>query len=146
MDNKLKLIKARKSYEKVRILKKGCNLPFFVETDGASSAHNKLKKEKSLDPDKDWKNNKLGYIDFPKNEHKDYKKRLSENKIIYTTRVSNEVGKYKINKIYNSSFGKLKVTYFKHFSDIKDHPFYNELKEKQIKILSKKKSILHKMK
>ncbi len=26
----------------------------------------------------------------------------------------------------------LKVTYFKHFENINEHPFYNELKEQQI--------------
>lgn len=42
------------------------------------------------------------------------------------------MGKYKKEKIYNSYFGKLKVIYFKHFENINEHPFYNELKEQQI--------------
>jgi len=75
----------------------------------------------------------IDYIEFPENEYEDYRKKLNENKTIYTTRVSNEVGKYKKDKIYNSYFGKLKVIYCKHFENINEHPFYNELKEKSIK-------------
>lgn len=79
---------------------------------------------------KDW--NKENYIDFPEEEYESYKKRLMNNQIIYTTRVSKEVSKYEKNKIYNSCFGKLKVVYLKHFSDLKEHPFYDELTKKQI--------------
>ena len=146
MDNSNKIAKAREFCEKVRILAREYDLPFFIVTDGASSTHNngceairvarenhtKWEKKHGFDPEEDWSNDKFDYIDFPKNEYKDYKKRLSENKTIYTTRVSNEVGKYKKEKIYNSSFGKLKVIYFKHFENINEHPFYNELKEQQI--------------
>lgn len=145
MDNN-KIVKAREFCEKVRILANEYGLPFFIVTDGASSTHNngceavkiardnhiKWEKENGFDPNKDWSNDELDYIDFPKNEYEDYGKRLSENKIIYTTRVSNEVGKYRKEKIYNSCFGKLKVIYFKHFENINAHPFYNELKEQQI--------------
>ena len=71
------------------------------------------------------------YISFPKNEYDDYIKRLNNNKTIYTTRVSKEVFKYEKNKIYHSSFGKLRVVYLKHFDYLKDHPFYNELTKEQ---------------
>lgn len=74
---------------------------------------------------------KENYIDFPKEEYESYKKRLIENKIIYTTRVSKEVFKYEKNKIYHSNFGKLRVVYLKHFDYLKDHPFYNELTKEQ---------------
>lgn len=67
------------------------------------------------------------YISFPKNEYDDYIKRLNSNKTIYTTRVSNEVDKYKINVIYKSDFGNLKVVFLKHYSKLRNHPFYNEL-------------------
>lgn len=72
------------------------------------------------------------YIDFPSNEYNSYKKRLNRNKIIYTTRVSSEVGKYEKDKIYNSVFGKLKVVYFKHFTNLSEHPFYEELTKEQL--------------
>ena len=63
--------------------------------------------------------------------------KVQKNQIIYTTRVSNEVNKYFINSIYDSPFGKLKVIYFKHFTNLKEHPFLNELSEKQIAEINK---------
>ena len=63
------------------------------------------------------------FIDFPIEEHKSLIKRINNNQIIYTTRVSNEVNKYYINSIYDSPFGKLKVVFFKHFKKIEEHPF-----------------------
>ncbi len=82
------------------------------------------------------------YISFPKNEYDDYIKRLNSNKTIYTTRVSNEVDKYKINVIYKSDFGNLKVVFLKHYSKLRNHPFYNELTKDQ---LCKIKNTLKKM-
>ncbi len=35
------------------------------------------------------------YISFPKNEYLSYLNRLNANKVIYTTRISSEVNKYK---------------------------------------------------
>lgn len=72
------------------------------------------------------------YIVFPKKEYDDYIKRLTNNKVIYTTRVSSEMGKYKMNGIYKSDFGDLKVVFLKHYSKLSNHPFYNELNENQI--------------
>ncbi len=77
------------------------------------------------------------YIDFPIEEHESLLRRINNNQIIYTTRVSNEVNKYFINFIYDSSFGKLKVIYFKHFTNLKEHPFLNELSETQILEINK---------
>lgn len=71
-------------------------------------------------------------IEFPEDEYDAYKKRLDANQIIYTTRVSSEVNKYIINQVYTSVFGKLKVVYLKHFTNLDSHPFLNELSEKQI--------------
>lgn len=51
---------------------------------------------------------KLNSIDFPKSEYRSYFKRLKQGKVIYTTRVANEVGKYKLNKLYNSPFWHIK--------------------------------------
>lgn len=71
-------------------------------------------------------------ISFPKNEYDDYIKRLTDNKVIYTTRVSNEVNKYKLGLVYKSNFGNLKVVFLKHYLKLNDHPFYNELSKEQI--------------
>lgn len=145
MDNNGKIKKAREFCEKVRLLASEYNLPFFIVTDGASATHNngceavkiardnhmKWEKENGFNPDEDWAKDEP-YIDFPESEYKNYRKRLNENKVIYTTRVSTEVGKYQKGKIYNSCFGKLKVIYFNHFKTIKEHPFYRELSKQQI--------------
>ena len=72
------------------------------------------------------------FISFPKEEYKDYLERLNNNLVIYTTRVSAEVGKYKLGEIYSSNFGDLKVISLKRYSNLKDHPFYDELNENQI--------------
>lgn len=77
------------------------------------------------------------YISFPKNEYANYLKRLANNNIIYTTRVSSEVNKYKINHIYKSDFGNLKVIFLKHYSKLINHPFYKELNNNQIKEINK---------
>jgi len=72
------------------------------------------------------------YISFPKNEYASYLNRLKDNKVIYTTRVSNEVNKYHFGEKYNSEFGVLKVISLKHFSKLSDHPFYSELSNEQL--------------
>lgn len=82
-------------------------------------------------------NSNLNYIEFPEEEYQSYEQRLNNNQIIYTTRVSKEVGKYQKNIQYNSCFGKLKVVYLEHFTKIKSHPFYKELTENQIAEIEK---------
>ena len=77
------------------------------------------------------------YIDFPIEEQESLQKRINNNQIIYTTRVSNEVNKYYTNSVYDSPFGKLKVIYLKHFDNIKEHPFLKELTEIQIMEINK---------
>lgn len=77
-----------------------------------------------------------GFINFPKDEYKQYLERLNNNLVIYTTRVSVEVGKYKLGEVYSSVFGDLKVISLKHYSSIEDHPFYAELNENQINEIS----------
>lgn len=72
-------------------------------------------------------------ISFPKKEYKDYLKRLNKGQFIYTTRVSNEVGKYHLHQVYDSIFGALKVISIKHFHTLYDHPFYEELTKEQKK-------------
>jgi len=65
----------------------------------------------------------IKYISFPEIEHKNYIKRLSEKQIIYTTRVSEEVGKYSLDEICNSTFGKLKIISLEHFDELKNTHF-----------------------
>lgn len=70
-------------------------------------------------------------ITFPEDEYNSYKERLDNNLVIYTTRVSSEVGKYKLGCLYDSVFGSLKVVDFKHYDSLDDHPFLNELTDAQ---------------
>lgn len=141
-----KMIKAREFCERVRILAREYDLPFFVVTDGASStfnngcdavknarnSHIRWEERNGLDPYENWSSDVVGYINFPECEYESYQKRIYNNEVIYTTRVSSEVGKYKENKKYDSYFGKLKVISVEHFDNISEHPFYSELNEKQI--------------
>lgn len=76
-------------------------------------------------------------LEFPKNEYPAYLSRLAENKSIFTTRISDEVRKYSLNETYDSPFGKLKVISIKHFSTLKEHPFFDELTETQIEEIEK---------
>lgn len=73
----------------------------------------------------------LKYISFPTEEHASLNARLSQGKTIYSTRVSNEVGKYHLDEVYKSHFGTLKITSIKHITALKEHPFYFELTENQ---------------
>lgn len=134
---------AREFVSKVRELAKQYDLPFFIVTDGASATSNNgceavrvardnhIQYELSIgsDPYEDWSRSDV--ISFPVDELEDLKCRLDNNQIIYTTRVSSEVGKYKLDGEYESHLGKLKVVSFEHFDDIKDHPFIAELTVKQ---------------
>jgi hypothetical protein len=72
-------------------------------------------------------------IDFPIDEHDDLLRRIKSNKNIYTTRVSEECGKYKLGDAYGSNLGcDLKVVNIEIFNDLEEHPFLDELTEKQI--------------
>lgn len=75
----------------------------------------------------------LSNIDFPKNELKSLRQRLNQNKSIYTTRILNEYNKYKLNEIYFSPLGKLKVVNIQKGEGIDSHPFKDELTESQKK-------------
>lgn len=75
-------------------------------------------------------------ISFPDEEIQD----LSKRSKIYTTRVDKEFGKYKLNHTYLSPWGDLlKVIDIKIYTNIKDHPNYNELTNDQIGLISKYK-------
>lgn len=77
------------------------------------------------------------YIVFPDNEYNSYLERINNGKVIYTTRISKEVNKYKVNNIYDSVFGLLKVISVKHYSNIDEHPFLEELTKEQIEEINK---------
>lgn len=77
-------------------------------------------------------------ISFPKKEWPEIKERLKENGKIVTTRVSDELKKYKPGDICITSWGQvLKVTKVKSYKDISKHPFENELRKKERDIISK---------
>jgi hypothetical protein len=82
--------------------------------------------------------NTLNKMTFPKDEHIALARRLSQNKVIYTTRVSDEYDKYILNALYITNIPEddevtyqVKVIEIKSYTDIKQHPFYNELTEEQ---------------
>lgn len=79
----------------------------------------------------------MKYIDFPEEELLSYQERLNNNLNIYTTRVSKEVNKYIVNNIYDSPFGLLKVVSIRHYNNLNEHPFIEELSQKQIKEINK---------
>lgn len=79
----------------------------------------------------------LKYISFPTDEHVTLNARLSQGKPIYTTRVSNEVGKYQLDEVYKSNFGNLKIASVKHIEALREHPFYFELTDDQIAEIEK---------
>ena len=78
-------------------------------------------------------------IEFPKSEHKDIKKDLKERGYVYTTRVSDEQGKYKKDDLLESTFGDLKVSDIKTYKKLKDHPHFDELTDEMKKDIGKHK-------
>jgi hypothetical protein len=73
------------------------------------------------------------YMPFPENEHYGICKRLQARKDFYTTRVSEEKDRYKVGKIYLTSFGYLVIIKEKQeYSNITEHPFYKQLTTTQI--------------
>jgi hypothetical protein len=81
-------------------------------------------------------------ITFPKKEWSDIKKRLNENKIVYTIRVGNEYGKYKVENILKTEWGdNIKILLVKKVSGgleelQKEYKFFNQLTEEMIQELS----------
>ena len=75
-------------------------------------------------------------ISFPEDEIESIKSYLKNNKSVYTTRVSNEYGKYRVGDIVKTSWNEyLNVFEIKEFADITSHPFYSELTDDQILLL-----------
>lgn len=71
----------------------------------------------------------FGSISFEEEEIQ----KLEQNKrIIHTTRIDSEYGKYHLNKIYTAPW---KINYtvsgIREYTNVKDHPFYDELSQKE---------------
>ncbi|MFH0808302.1 MAG: hypothetical protein V1888_01670 [archaeon] len=72
----------------------------------------------------------LGRINFPKGEWRSIIDRLNNKGNVVTTRVSSELGKYKVGDILKFEDFVLKVANAEMFSKLKEHPYLNELDEK----------------
>lgn len=80
----------------------------------------------------------LNLITFPKEEYESIRKDLDRNGYCYTTRVSNEIGKYAIGSLYKTPWGEtIIIDGIKNYQKISNHPFYNELSKSQIKLIAK---------
>jgi hypothetical protein len=76
------------------------------------------------------------FMDFPELEYNNLKGRLLSGKPIYTTRIKEELDKYKLNEIYTTSFGiSVKVIDIERIENIEKHPFYKDLTNEQKKAL-----------
>lgn len=73
-------------------------------------------------------------ITFPKEEIPN----LINRKTIVTTRVDDEFNKYSVDDVVETPWGDLfKVTSIRTIKDVKNHPNYSALTQKQIELLSK---------
>jgi uncharacterized repeat protein (TIGR03833 family) len=79
----------------------------------------------------------LKKITFPKEEHKDILNHLKDNNILYTTRVDKQYSIYNKNDILISDINYyFEVEDIIKITNIKNHPFYNELDKDQINLLN----------
>ena len=79
-------------------------------------------------------------ISFPKDEYNDLRTRAKTGRPIVTIRVSKEYGKYKVGKVYRTAFGyNLKVVKELYIDDLRDYPYYNEIKNNKAWIQQLKK-------
>ena len=83
----------------------------------------------------------LKIITFPKEEHDNYLKRLNNNQGIFTTRISKDFNKYKVNDILISDLNNMKliVTKVETYHNIEDHPYLSYLTKEQVNQISKYK-------
>lgn len=68
---------------------------------------------------------------FPKHEYDGLMSRLRLSRPIYTTRTLNEQGKYTEGTLVKTPFGYLEVVEVKTYDKLEDHPFLNELTDKE---------------
>jgi len=69
----------------------------------------------------------LKTMSFPKEEYLLLKERVDNNKPIFTTRVSSEMGLWNRDEVVKSPFGLLKIIDIEKLGDLSEHPFLNEL-------------------
>lgn len=76
-------------------------------------------------------------MSFPEEEHQKLKERLDLGKNVFTTRVSDEQGKYSKGDIVSTPWGqKLEVKSVRTLDGVRQHPFFSELTPEQKKTLS----------
>lgn len=85
------------------------------------------------------------FINFPAEEIKEIKQFIEKNGFIYTTRIDDELDKYKIDQETESPFGPLKIVYIKKFNNIYDHPFFDELTIEQVEDINGKEFCILKL-
>jgi hypothetical protein len=76
-------------------------------------------------------------ITFPHHEWSSILDRLASGKTIFTTRISNELGKYTIGDIVRAPWGQhFIVVNVKRYNNVMTHPFKNDLTPMQLTLLS----------
>ena len=81
---------------------------------------------------------KLSWISFPAEEQDIVRKTLEAKGRVLTTRCSRECGKYQLGESYITPWGtKVVVAAVGIYSNIEDHPYFEELTDQQRKTLSK---------
>ena len=79
----------------------------------------------------------MRHITFPTSEWTSIQHRLETQGDVFTTRVSNELGKYKKGDILITPWGEtVIVESVKRLNSLESHPFYRELTTKQKQVLS----------
>ena len=70
----------------------------------------------------------MNAISFPADEHNAVRKRLDAGLSVVTTRVENEIGKYRPGQMYRTQWGEiLEVTFVQPYLLLEDHPYHSEL-------------------
>jgi len=84
----------------------------------------------------DWK--RAYHIRFPTSEAVQLADRLNKGLPIVTSRISDEMHRYKVFDVLTTNITdrRLVVTKVKHFSDIKEHPYYSEVTKAQMAVLT----------
>lgn len=76
-------------------------------------------------------------IDFPQEEHEPLMQQFDHFGFAYTTRVSEEVGKYEVGNILETPWGRrVRVSEIQEHSGIDSHPFLEQLTDKQRESIS----------
>ncbi len=77
-------------------------------------------------------------IDFPKEEHKALKAQFEKYGFAYTTRVSDEIGKYTVGQIFEVPWNRrVRVSEITAYESLEDHPHLDEISEEQKRLISK---------